>query len=106
MELKRILANDTKSATDKAMALYGRNVLVISNHSVGGQTELVVAIDIEDQADALAAAKAAAPANTETDFKRHLFAAQSKPKGQVSAPGGKPAGQQLPMVQALSLIHI
>lgn len=77
MELKRILANDTKSATEKAMALYGRNVLVISNHSVGGQTELVVAIDIEDQADALAAAKAAAPANTETDFKRHLFAAQS-----------------------------
>ena len=86
MELKRILANDTKSATDKAMALYGRNVLVISNHSVGGQTELVVAIDIEDQAEAMAAAKAAAPANMETDFKRHLFAAQSKPKGQVSAP--------------------
>ena len=47
MELKRILAHDTKSATEKAMALYGRNVLVISNHMVGGQTELVVAIDIE-----------------------------------------------------------
>ncbi len=102
MELKRILANDTKSATEKAMALYGRNVLVISNHSVGGQTELVVAIDIEDQAEAMAATKAAAPANMETDFKRHLFAAQSKPKGQVSAPGAKPAGQQLPMVQAKS----
>ena len=50
MELKRILANDTKSATEKAMALYGRNVLVISNHSIGGQTELVVAIDIEETA--------------------------------------------------------
>ena len=47
MELKRILANDTKSATERAMALYGRNVLVISNHSVGGQTELVVALDID-----------------------------------------------------------
>ncbi len=49
MELKRILANDTKSATERAMALYGRNVLVISNHTVGGQTELVVALDIEEQ---------------------------------------------------------
>jgi flagellar biosynthesis GTPase FlhF len=49
MELKRILANDTKSATERAMALYGRNVLVISNHTVGGQTELVVALDIDEQ---------------------------------------------------------
>ena len=49
MELKRILAKDTKSATERAMALYGRNVLVISNHTVGGQTELVVALDIEEQ---------------------------------------------------------
>ncbi len=49
MELKRILANDTKSATDLAMKLYGHDVLVISNHTVGGQTELVVALDIDEK---------------------------------------------------------
>ena len=49
MELKRILANDTKSATDLAIKLCGRDVLVISNHTVGGQTELVVALDIDEQ---------------------------------------------------------
>ena len=31
MELKRILARDTKTANERAIALYGRNVLVISN---------------------------------------------------------------------------
>jgi flagellar biosynthesis protein FlhF len=49
MELKRILADDTKSATDLAIKLYGRDVLVISNHTVGEQTELVVALDIDEQ---------------------------------------------------------
>ena len=51
MELKRILARDTKTANERAIALYGRNVLVISNHTVGGQTELVVAIDIDESSD-------------------------------------------------------
>lgn len=49
MKLKRILANDTKSATDLAMRLCGRDVLIISNHTVEGQTELVVAIDVDQQ---------------------------------------------------------
>lgn len=51
MELKRILARDTKTANERAIALYGRNVLVISNHTVGGQTELVVAIDIDESSN-------------------------------------------------------
>ena len=46
MELKRILAKNTRSATEQAMALYGRDVLIISNHRVGGQTELVIALDL------------------------------------------------------------
>jgi flagellar biosynthesis GTPase FlhF len=50
MELKRILANDAKTANDRAMSLYGRDVLIISSHSVGGQTELIVALDIDEQA--------------------------------------------------------
>lgn len=46
MELKRILARDTRSATDQAMAMYGPDVLIISNNRVSGQTELVVALDL------------------------------------------------------------
>ena len=48
MQLKRILARDTRSATEKAIALYGSDVLIISNHLVNGQTELVVALDLPD----------------------------------------------------------
>ena len=46
MELKRILARDTRAATEKAIALYGPDVLVISNHRIQGETELVVAVDL------------------------------------------------------------
>jgi flagellar biosynthesis protein FlhF len=46
MELKRILARDTRSATEKAMALFGPDVLIISNNRVEGQTELIVALDL------------------------------------------------------------
>ncbi len=52
MELKRILARDSRTATEKAMALYGPDVLVIANHSIDGQTELIVAIDIAPEAPA------------------------------------------------------
>ena len=50
MELKRILARDTRSATEKAMALFGPDVLIISNHRVEGQTELIVALDVAEAA--------------------------------------------------------
>ena len=46
MELKRILARDARTAHDKAIALYGRDALVISSSQVNGQTELIVAADI------------------------------------------------------------
>jgi len=49
MELKRILARDTRAATEKAIALYGADVLIISNHQIHGETELVVAIDLADE---------------------------------------------------------
>lgn len=45
MELKRILARDSRSANEKAMQLYGDDVLIISTQRVGDQTELIVAID-------------------------------------------------------------
>ena len=47
MELKRILARDAKAANEKATAMYGPDVLVFSSCQVRGQTELIVAVDIE-----------------------------------------------------------
>lgn len=46
MELKRILAKDMRAAQEKATALYGPDVLVISSCQVRGQTEMIVAVDI------------------------------------------------------------
>jgi flagellar biosynthesis GTPase FlhF len=48
MELKRILARDTRTATEKAIAMFGPDVLIISNNRVEGQTELIVAMDVSD----------------------------------------------------------
>ena len=47
MELKRIIARDTRAANEKAVALYGPDVLVISTSKVRGKTELIVAVDVE-----------------------------------------------------------
>lgn len=46
MELKRIIARDSRSANEKAIQLYGPDVLIISSQRVDSQTELVVAIDV------------------------------------------------------------
>ncbi|MSQ64763.1 MAG: hypothetical protein EXR37_00165 [Limnohabitans sp.] len=46
MELKRILARDTRAANEKAVAMFGPDVLVISSSKVRGQTELIVAVDL------------------------------------------------------------
>ena len=59
MELKRILARDTRSAMEQAIQTYGPDVLVISNHQVGAQTELVVAIEVPEEPTTLSAADAA-----------------------------------------------
>jgi hypothetical protein len=95
MELKRILANDTKSATERAMALYGRNVLVISNHTVGGQTELVVALDIDEQSldstvsSTHQAGPVVAPPAATVAFAQHL--AQVRAPGKALQTSGKEA---------------
>lgn len=46
MELKRILAKDSRSASEEAMDKYGRDVLIISSNRVNGLTELIVAVDV------------------------------------------------------------
>lgn len=45
MELKRILARDSRSANEKAIQLYGRDVMIVSSQRVDNQIELVVAIE-------------------------------------------------------------
>lgn len=47
MELKRILAKDIRHATEKAVALYGKDVLFVSNARVNGMTEVIVAVEVE-----------------------------------------------------------
>lgn len=50
MELKRIIARDSRSANEKAIQLYGNDVLIISSQRVDHQTELIVAVDVASQA--------------------------------------------------------
>ena len=45
MELKRIIARDTRAANEKAIQMYGQDVLIISSHKVDNQIELVVAVE-------------------------------------------------------------
>ena len=106
MELKRILARDTRSATEQAMALYGPDVLIISNNRVAGQTELVVALDVsaesaievmDDELPAVAQAQAVneldvkEQTSTETDslFGDHLHVLLTR--GSVKAPSNEVA---------------
>ena len=46
MELKRIIARDSRSANEKAIQMYGPDVLIISSQRVDQQTELIVAVDV------------------------------------------------------------
>ena len=49
MELKRIIARDSRSANEKAIQLYGPEVLIISSQRVDQQTELIVAVDVPSE---------------------------------------------------------
>jgi flagellar biosynthesis protein FlhF len=52
MELKRILARDSRAANEKAIQLYGQDVLIISSQRLDNQTELIVAIDMDATVEA------------------------------------------------------
>ena len=47
MELIRILAKDSRSATEEVLKKYGDDALVISNQRINGKNELIVAVDLE-----------------------------------------------------------
>ncbi len=84
MELKRILASDARSAIDSATAQYGQDVLVISNHRVNGQTELVVAVDLDDQ---LQPESPARPMTASSDFGSQLARIGAQPKSTPESNG-------------------
>ena len=47
MELQRILAKDTRAAMRQIHHLYGDDALVVSNNKARGQTEIIVAVDLD-----------------------------------------------------------
>ena len=104
MELKRILARDTRSATEQAIALYGPDVLVISNHQVDGQTELVVALDVQPEP-----APAAVLAPAATTFQRsfieaqHVAAPMAATVAEPEAEKAMPPTTQAPLVRMSSI---
>ncbi len=57
MELKRILAKDLRRATEKAVKLYGEDVLFVSNAKVNGQHEVIVAVDLAPESVELASGR-------------------------------------------------
>lgn len=61
MELKRILAKDLRAATEKAVSLFGPEALVVSHEQVNGQTEVIVAVDLEPKFDPYAEITQAPP---------------------------------------------
>lgn len=91
MELKRIIARDTRAANEKAVALYGPDVLVISTSKVKGKTELIVAVDVEPLTAEAAVAEAFVPTD-KTYSLSNQTAAQEAP---VAAPEPAPFGKVL-----------
>jgi len=52
MRLERVIAKDSRRATEQVIEQFGADALIISNQKVNGMTEIVVAVDID--ADPLA----------------------------------------------------
>ena len=107
MELKRVLGPDSRSATAKAIELYGKDALIISNERVNGKVEVIVAVELgrerasppdrfEPQADAAEArfretplpASAGDGARFGALLQEHLgeLKVRVKPAGEVRAP--------------------
>ena len=100
MELKRILARDTRSAMEQAIQIYGPDVLVISNHQVGGQTELVVAIEVAMESPepaAVAPAASAAQAAAGTDLLINPPAQSFRQSLEAASQPAVPAQAQAPV---------
>ena len=73
MELKRILANDLRAATEKAIRIYGPNTLVVSSERISGGVEVIVATDFSQNTDlANSPVNSVAQQNKETSLDKSL----------------------------------
>lgn len=97
MELKRIIARDTRAANEKAVALYGPDVLVISTSKVRGKTELIVAVDVEPMNAEAAVAETFVP----TEKSYSLPVSSQHPEAPVVAPEPATFGKVLDDTMAL-----
>ena len=88
MELKRIIARDTRAANQKAVALYGPDVLVISSSKVRGQTELIVAVDVPPISIEAAVAETFVPTE-----KTYALSKESSIEESIISPTGASFGQ-------------
>tara|TARA_B110001450_G_scaffold93300_1_gene88492 strand:+ start:20323 stop:21549 length:1227 start_codon:yes stop_codon:yes gene_type:complete len=53
MELQRILAKDSRTAMERVHTLYGKDALVVSNKRAKDKTELIVAVDLDYNAESV-----------------------------------------------------
>lgn len=106
MELKRILARDTRSATEQAIRLYGEDVLIVSNHRVGQQTELVVAVDIPAEPVLAAEPVAQAPADSQKGFALHFAQASAPAAIPLPAAEEKAAADDRDRVRSQELVAL
>lgn len=51
MELKRVIGKDSRHAMEEVVRLYGPDALVVSSHKVNRKFEMVVAVDVEEDAE-------------------------------------------------------
>ena len=98
MELKRIIARDSRSANEKAIQLYGNDVLIISSQRVDQQTELIVAVDVASEPLAQAAQASLPPVDT-TEAKPTFKAndEQFLPFAEVFQNASAPVAQDAPV---------
>jgi flagellar biosynthesis GTPase FlhF len=93
MELKRILARDLRAATEKAVSLYGTDALVVSHEQVNGQTEVIVAVDLEPAFDRAALEL--------SDVDPPELAVTNSPTSEVNAAASSPGGATTPEFEAI-----
>jgi len=103
MELKRIIARDSRSANEKAIQMYGQDVLIISSHKVDNQIELVVAVETAPAAPSPVVDNAFKPLSVQGEatasvqqvpaaqafsrvFEEHMVSPAADPSANIQAP--------------------
>ena len=57
MELKRVLAKDSRTALEEINEKYGENAVIVESNKIQGKIEMIVAIDIETDCKSKASGK-------------------------------------------------